>query len=143
DRFEVLAGHRRLIACKRAGLAAAPSIVYPGKGFAHDAIQFAENRHREDLNAADEAIWFTELLESTCGGDVDVLCERLHEKRPYVEGRLNLFAGDELVFDRLRAGKINIGVAQQLNRCTDQLRRRSLLHAAITGGATVAVVSGW
>jgi hypothetical protein len=30
-----------------------------------------------------------------------------------------------------------------LNRCDEELHRRMLLHQAVTGGATVAIVSGW
>ncbi len=143
DRFRVVAGHRRRIACGRAGLVTAPCIIYADDSAELIAVQFSENYHREDLNAADEAIWFSELLEQHCGGDVDVLAERLHLKRSYVENRLTLFAGDESVFDALRTDKIKIGVAHQLNRCTNQMYRRYLLHQAIIGGATVSVVLGW
>jgi ParB/RepB/Spo0J family partition protein len=143
DRYEVIAGHRRRIACGRAGLVAAPCIVYPSKAVALEAVKFAENRHREDLSAADEAIWFNELLEQECGGDIDRLCALLNEKRSYVDGRVLLLSGDEQVFRALEAGTIGIGVAQQLNRCTDMQHRRMLLYQATTGGATVAIVSGW
>jgi ParB family chromosome partitioning protein len=143
ERFEVIAGHRRTIASKRAGLVAVPAIVYPSKTAALEAVKFGENRHREDLNPADEAIYFSELLEHECGGDTDKLCELVGERRAYVEGRLLLFTGDEKVFEQLQAGKIAIGVAHQLNKCDEQLYRRMLLHQAIIGGATVGVVSGW
>jgi ParB family chromosome partitioning protein len=143
DRFEVIAGHRRRIACARAGLVAAPCIIYPSKDAAHMAIQYAENRFREELNAADEALLFAELLERDCGGDVDVLCEKLGEKRGYVEGRL-LLLRDEHLFEALRSGQITkIGIAQQLLKITDPHMRRYYLDAAIRGGATIAVVSGW
>jgi ParB family chromosome partitioning protein len=143
ERFEVIAGHRRRLACGRAGLLTAPCFIYPSKTDFDVAVQFAENRHREDLNPADEAIWFSELLEGTCAGDVDVLCARLGEKRGYVESRLLLFSGDERVFEKMRAGEIKLGVAQELNKCTAERYRRYLLHQAIVGGATVAVVKGW
>jgi len=143
DDYEVVAGHRRLLAAMRAGLAAVPCLVYPSEAAALEGVQYAENRFREDLNAADEAIWFSELLEQKCHGDVDQLCTLLDEKRGYVEGRLLLFQGDERVFAALQAGTIRIGVAHQLNRCTNTLHRRYLLHQAIVGGATVGVVSGW
>ena len=143
DRYEVIAGHRRRIACGRAGLVAAPCIVYASRDAALEGVKYSENRFREDLGAADEAILFSELLERDCGGDVDRLCEQLGETRAYVEGRLVLFQGDPHIFEALQAGKITIGVAHQLNRCTDELQRRSFLHSAIHGGATIAVVSGW
>lgn len=143
DRFEVIAGHRRRLACGRAGLVAAPCSIYPTKDAALLAVQFGENYFREDLNAADEAAWFHDLLEGRCGGDVDALCAALHRKRSYVEGRLLLFSGDPIVFDALKDGKIQIGLAHELNKVTDERMRRYYLDAAVRGGATVAVVAGW
>ena len=142
-RFEVVAGHRRFLASQRAGLAGAPASIYPTRSDALDAIQYAENRFREELSTADEAIWFSELLDQKCGGDVDVLCARLGEHRNYVEKRLLLFSGDSLVFEALKREQIVIGVAEQLNKCPVEWHRRGLLDAAIRGGATIAVVSGW
>jgi ParB/RepB/Spo0J family partition protein len=50
ERYEVVAGHRRRIAAGRAGLVAVPCLIYPSKGAAMEAIQHAENKHREELN---------------------------------------------------------------------------------------------
>ncbi len=143
DRYEVVAGHRRRIAAGRAQLAAVRCLIYPTKDAALEAVKYSENRFREDLNAADEAIYFSELLERDCGGDVDQLCAQLGEKRGYVEGRLLLFQGDEKVFAALQASEIPIGVAHELNKLPDRGYRRYLLHQAIVGGATISVVRGW
>lgn len=143
ERFNIIAGHRRLLACKRAGLAVAPCLIYPTKDTAQIAIQYAENRFREELNPADEALLFAELLERDCHGDVDVLCERIGEKRAYVEGRLVLLR-DQDIFDALQSGRLaKVGIAHQLMKVTDPLMRRYYLDSAIRGGATVSVVSGW
>lgn len=143
DRYEVVAGHRRRIACGRAGLVHVPCRVFPDKGAALEAIKHAENRHRLDMTAAEEALYFADLLERDHGGDTDRLAAWLGETRAYVEGRLLLFQGDPLVFEALADERIKIGVAHELNKCTDELHRRMLLHNAIEGGATVALVSGW
>lgn len=143
DRYEIIAGHRRYYAAMRAGLAVVPCDVYPDRRHANEAAQHAENRFREELAPADEAIWFDELLERKCGGDTDRLAAYLGEKRGYVESRLSLFSGDKQVFEALRQGKIGIGVAIELNRCDNEIHRRGLLHSAISGGATVALVHGW
>lgn len=142
-RFEVIAGHRRTVAAKRAGLLEVPALVYPSREAALEAVKFAENHFREDLNAADEAIYLSELLERDCGGDVDRLCAQVQKGRNYVEGRLLLFQGDPVVFDALQNNKISIGVAQHVNKCDNEKYRRMLLHQAIAGGATVAVVRSW
>lgn len=143
DRFEVVAGHRRRIACERAGLVVAPCIVYPSRDAALDAVQFAENRHREELSAADEAIWFAELLEKKCDGDIEKLCGLVGEKLSYVDNRLSLFHGDTDVFAALQRNHIKIGVAHELNKCPDPHYRRYYLDLAIRCGATVTVVVGW
>jgi ParB/RepB/Spo0J family partition protein len=141
--YEVIAGHRRSIAAKRAGLAVVPCRIFPTKDAALEAVKYSENRFREDLNPAEEAVWFSQLLERDCGGDVDRLCEQLGEKRTYVEGRLLLLRSDEQIFEALQTNKIGVGVANELNRCTVEQYRRYLLHQAIVGGATQAVVRGW
>ena len=143
ERYEVIAGHRRRIASGRAGLVAVPCIVYPTRGAYLEGVKYSENRYREELGPADEAIYFAELLERDCGGDVDKLCEQLGEKRGYVEGRLLLFQGDAEVFSTLQQGKIGIGIAHELNRCSDEPQRRSFLWNAVQGGATAALVRGW
>lgn len=143
DRYRVIAGHRRWHAAKRAGLAAVPCRVYASPPADLEGLKYSENRHREDVNPADEALYFAQVLERDCGDDVDRLCELLGEKRPRVEGRLLLLAGDLEVFQALKENRIKIGVAQQLNRCTDERRRRNLLHSAIVGGATATLVSSW
>ena len=143
ERYEVVAGHRRRVASGRAGLVTMPCIVYPSRTDALDAVQFAENRHREDLNPADEALWFSELLEHKCGGDIEKLCGIVGATQNYVDGRLALFAGDQDVFEALRAGRIRIGVAHELNKCPDGHYRRYFLDCAVRGGSTISVVAGW
>jgi ParB/RepB/Spo0J family partition protein len=143
DRYEVIAGHRRTMAARRAPLVAVPALVYRSTSAALEAIKFAENRYREDLKPDEEAIWFNELLEGECAGDTEKLSALLGEKRDYVEGRLALLYGDRAVFEALGGGDIGIGIAQQLNRCTDPKHRLYLLHQAVTCGATVGIVAGW
>lgn len=143
DRFEVVAGHRRTMACRRAGLARVPALVYPSPDNALEAIKFAENHFREELSPADEAIWFAELLERDCDGDVDTLAAFLKKRRDYVDGRLRLLLGDPEIFRALQHERITVGVAQAINRCGDQLHRRMLLDLAVKGGATVALAEAW
>lgn len=143
ERYEIIAGHRRLLAAQRAGLAVVPADVYPTKELAHEGMKYAENRFREDMSAAEEANLFHDLLKRDCGGDVEKLCAQVGESFDYVSTRLNLFSGCPRVFDALAEKKIKIGIALELNKVTDDRVRGALLHDAIQGGATVAVVKGW
>lgn len=143
ERFEVIAGHRRRIACLRAGLAAAPCLVYPDKTTSALIIQAHENSRREDLNPADEAVWFAELFDTVCGQDIERLAGLVGETVSYVDSRLRLLSGDPRVLDALRRGQIRIGVARELNTCESDHYRNYFLSLAVREGATVANVAGW
>jgi ParB family transcriptional regulator, chromosome partitioning protein len=143
ERFEVIAGHRRRIAAGRAGVPTIRCLIYPTKQLALEAVKWSENRYREDLSVAEEAAYFHELLNSQCGGDTNQLCALLGEKRTYVEGRLLLFQGAPEVFNALAERKITIGVAHELNKCTEKLMRDYFLDRAIRDGASIAMVTGW
>lgn len=142
-RYEVVAGHRRLLAATRAGLVVVPVDVYPSKDAALEAVKYAENRFREDMSAAEEAVYFAELLQRECENDIEKLAALVGEKVTYVDRRLQLFNGDRDVFDALMQRKINIGVALELNKIPAEDYRRYYLGHAIKSGATVTVVSGW
>ena len=62
-RFRVLAGHRRLIACRALGYVKVSARVYPAGTSLAAVVQVHENAIREDLNPAEEANWWWELLE--------------------------------------------------------------------------------
>ncbi len=142
DRYEVAAGHRRLIAARALNMETAPCAIVQGDEMG-EAIKSHENAFRESLNAADEADYLTTLLIDVCGDDVDRLCGLVRRKREYVEGRLLLRRGDPAVFDALRASRVTIAVARELNKVRDARRRIVLLQAAIDGGATSALVARW
>lgn len=143
ERFEVIAGHRRRIAAGRAGVPVMRALIYPEKTAALEAIKHAENRFREEMSAAEEAAYFTELLHRDCGGDTNRLAELVGERRSYVENRLLLMLGAPEVLAALEEKKIGIGVAHELNKCGEKLMRDYFLDIAIRDGATQGTVVGW
>ncbi|MGH9411321.1 MAG: ParB/RepB/Spo0J family partition protein [Vicinamibacterales bacterium] len=143
DRFGVVAGHRRTISARRAGVVAVPCLVYPSRVDGMEAIQFSENALREDLSVTDEAIWFAELFERHQAEGTDGVAARTGTTRAYVEGRLSLLHGDAEIFGALARNEITIGVAQQLNRIGSEKYRRMYLELAVTNGATVAIAQSW
>lgn len=139
DRYEVIAGHRRWHAARMAGLIAVPALIYATKADGIEAIQHSENKLREELSPADEAVWFNELYERHKAEGTDGVAARVGEKRAYVEGRLALLHGHEAVFRALKANAISLGVAQQINRCPDTKHVAYILDIAVQGGMTVGV----
>jgi len=140
--YEVIHGHRRLLACRIAGLVAIPCILRTTEEASDEAWKANENLYREELSPAEEAAYFAELMEGL-GNDVDALCAHIGQKRDYVEGRLNLLAGDTDVLKALVDKQITLGAAQWLNKCKRESDRKYLLHFACKDGATVHTVATW
>jgi ParB/RepB/Spo0J family partition protein len=141
-RFEIVYGHRRYMACGRAGVFEVPCIVRDVEDRDAERAKIAENTDREIVNVVEEAAYFAELLTRYCHDDVDELCEFTKRPRGYVESRLLLLRGHPEVLEALRAGEINLGVATELNRSPD--RTCMLMHIdPARGGATVRQVRQW
>lgn len=143
DRYELVDGYRRFLATKSAGLKLIECFVYPSQSLALEGIKYAANAFREDMSPAEEAVMFYKLLREQCGDDIEQLCALVNKKLSYVDNRLALVNGDELVFEAVKERKISLGVAAELNKLPDDGWRRYYLTHAIQGGSTVATVAGW
>ncbi|HKV99974.1 MAG TPA: ParB/RepB/Spo0J family partition protein [Vicinamibacterales bacterium] len=143
DRFEVVDGFRRYLASRSAGIATIEAFVYPTKDLALEGVKYAANMFREDMSVVEEAVMFHELFTHECAQDIERLCALVGKRFEYVSDRLNLLNGDELVLDALKARKIGLGVAKELNLIPDGEYRRYYLTHAVNGGATQPVVRGW
>ena len=141
-RYEVVAGHRRLLAARIAGLAIVPCVVHESFKTAEEAVMIHENVHRQDLNPADEARFYARLLERV-DGDTAKLAELVKQQRVYVEGRLLLLQGDPDVFAAVERDEIGIGVAAELNLYHHQPTRFAHLQLAAAGGAKITTVRAW
>lgn len=139
--FEVLAGHRRLLAARLAGLLELPCEIEHDRELA-DAVRMHENLEREDLSPADEAVYYAELYEHL-GQDVDAVAARVKRPRATVEARLNLLRGEPAVLEALRDGKVSLGVAEELNRMTLPQDRAFYLEHAARGGCSVRQMREW
>jgi len=140
--YEVVAGHRRLLAGRRAGLVALPCLVRSARDADPTALKLHENLYRQELTPVEEAAFFAELLP-TCENDTDKLAALVKQTRTYVENRLNLLHGDPDVLAAVAQRQISLGVGEALNRMPRPEDRKYYLQWAIATGATVAMVRQW
>jgi ParB family chromosome partitioning protein len=140
--YEVVAGHRRLLACRRAGLVAVPCLVRGARDANPTALKIHENLYRQELSPVEEAAFYAELLPD-CNNDTDRLAALVKQNRTYVEGRLNLLRGDPAVLEAVAQQEIALGVAVELNKMRSEADRTYYLHWARTMGATVSEVRRW
>jgi ParB/RepB/Spo0J family partition protein len=143
SRYEIDDGHRRFIAATRNGHKIIHAMIYATAGAAAEARKIHANLFREDVNPAEQAVYFGTLLSQRCAGDVDRLVELTGLKRPLLEDRLNLLLGDDAVFAALKDGRISLAVSKELNKVRDPGYRAMYLDAAIAGGASARLVIQW
>jgi len=140
-RYEIEAGHRRYICARKLAWVEIPALVFAKGELAEGAAMLAENIHREDLSAAEEAILFQQTREKY-NLDEAGLCERFKVSPGYLGDRIALLRGDERVFQALAARQINFSVARELNKCDDEAHRRYLLQLAIDTSYSARVIEG-
>jgi ParB/RepB/Spo0J family partition protein len=141
-RYVTVAGHRRLLAARGLAWPEIRAFVYPEGWRFQVAAMLHENIIREELNAAQEAVFFAQLLEVHKLNE-ETLCAAVKRSPDYVGDRLRLLRGDEKIFAKLRDGTIALSVARILNRFTDPLMRNYYLDAAVRSGTSARVVEQW
>lgn len=143
ERYTVLAGHRRLLACRMVRYDPVPCRVKIGDRVDDLAVLVAENAYVEPVNAVDEARFYDRVLKELCGNDVDMLCIKVRRKRNYVEDRLIMLRGYPQVVDALQQKQISFAVARELNKVADPARMLVWLDVSITAGSSARQVETW
>jgi ParB family transcriptional regulator, chromosome partitioning protein len=142
NEYEVVAGHRRLMAVRKLGLPLVECLLVDETT---DDLTMArrlhENIYRVDLTPIEEAAVYAELFEQV--HDTDRIAKICHRSRALVERRLALLELDDPIRDALQDGKIGVGTAELLQQVVYEDTRHFLLDAAIRDGASVEKVRLW
>lgn len=142
DRFEVVYGHRRFVAARELGWKVIPALIVYDDGLALEARRIHENSGRQEMNAAEEAVYFQQLIQKYTLDEAGI-CALVKKSANYIARRLALTRGDEVVFHELRTGRISFAVARALNGIKEEGMRRYYLHQAIVAGTSARVVEQW
>lgn len=138
DGYQIIAGHRRLLAARQAGIDSVPCMVHTDEGDNHLGIMIAENLFREDVTAVEEGELFKRVSEVPGITEVEIV-RICHKPIGYVYARIALVNGDPDVAMAVHQRKISLGVAQELNKVKDLSFRRVYLEQALQGGCTIEV----
>jgi ParB family transcriptional regulator, chromosome partitioning protein len=104
DAFELVAGHRRVLAARMAGKTSIPAVI---RDDVSDRLELAlvENVQRADLNALEEARAYRLLME-TYGLTQQQVGERVGKAQPTIANALRMLDAPQLLQDALIDGKI-------------------------------------
>ena len=133
-RYELIAGERRLRACRLAGLTEVPVVIKTVDDEGLLALSLIENIQREDLNSIEEARAYQELADQF-GFTQDDISKKVGKSRSAVTNSMRLLALPRIIQDDLAAGRYTAGHARALlaiESLHDQLKFREKLLREVT-----------
>ena len=140
NKYEVIAGERRLRASKNAGLKTIPTLIDQKQD--KDALESAliENLQREDLNAVEEARGY-DRLKREFGLTQDEVAASTGKARSTIANSLRLLSLPAKVLDMLSSGQIEKGHAKLL-ASMDPLEAEKAANNIIKNKLTVKDLAG-
>lgn len=142
DRYQIISGHRRWLAAQQLGWRDIMALVWQAGDDAYFAQMLHENSVREDVNAAEEALWYAQLVEKFALDEAGLML-RVRKSASYIGARWKLLAGDPEVFNALLHRKISLAVANALNGCRSDDDRAVYLDLAVRGEYGAGTVRKW
>ncbi len=127
--YEIIAGERRWRASKIAGLSEIPAIVHDADDLLAGELSLIENLQRENLNAAEEARGYRDLIERF-GLTQEEAAERVGKSRTSVANILRILKLPESVLDLVENGGLSYGHARALVPITQFCDEETVLSHA-------------
>jgi ParB family chromosome partitioning protein len=136
QRFELIAGERRLRAAALAGLQSVPALVRPADEVSSLEIALAENVAREDLNSIEEAQAYAALVDEF-GLTHERVAELVGRSRAAVSNLLRLLELPDDVQRMIEQGELSEGHGRALLALPDHERRRKTARLVASKGLSV------
>jgi len=111
ERYELIAGERRLRAAQRAGIDRLPVVIREATPERRFELALIENLQREDLSPLEEAAAYRRLIDEY-GLTQEEIAERVGRSRPAIANALRLLALPESVKAQVASGELSAGHAR-------------------------------
>ena len=136
ERYQVVAGERRLRACKSIGMAVIPSILIEIDGVDVAEISLVENIQRRNLNCLEEAEAF-HIMKTRFGMTAEEIAQKIGKSRSYVANTLRLNALSDSIKKELVTGAISMGHGRALLAVDDKRDQEAALSTIIKNSLSV------
>jgi ParB family chromosome partitioning protein len=131
DRFELIAGHRRLEALRKLGRDHVPAIVRGADADQAYVLTLVENLQRVDLRPTDEALALEKLIRER-GWTTRQVAAAIKRSQAYVSKRLRVFE-DPLLAPAVLANQLSVSAAEELLAASEDTRYELLSRAIELG----------
>lgn len=125
DHFEIVFGHRRHGAAKKAGIKELDCLLVAVDDRQVLEQQLVENCQRKDVNAIDQAEGYRRLMDDH-GLSADQVADRVARSRSWIYGRLKLLEIDKAVLKAAREEAMSDSCLLLIARMTPELQERAL-----------------
>jgi ParB family transcriptional regulator, chromosome partitioning protein len=113
-KFEIIAGNRRLDACKRLGWKRIPCCIVELDDKAAFEASIVENVQRHTLNIVEEGLAFRKYVTECGWGGISELASRLSKSSSYVSKRIRLLDLPQDVLHLICESEISISAGEEL-----------------------------
>ncbi len=136
DRYQLIAGERRLKAARMAGLKTIPAYLRTADDQAMLELALVENIQREDLDAIEIAISYQRLIEE-CNLTQEKLSERVGKQRSTVTNYLRLLKLPAEIQLGIKNKQLTMGHARTLINIEDPEQQIKVYYRIIDDGLSV------
>lgn len=142
ESYEVIAGHRRLLAAEIAGLIEAPCVVVVSKDLEKEVLKMHENVAREDISPID---WANHLayLKSQYKLSNAKMAEMIGFSEAWISQHLEVLNYPAEVKNAISTGQLAFSSARELAQIKDPAKRRVYVNAAVKSGVTPDQAANW
>lgn len=141
-RYEVIAGHRRLLASKIAKLPIVPCYVRQANRDQTEMLKIHENLYRSEIKPADEAEHFNHLIQKQKMTPTQI-AKLISKSESYVSDRLAILNYPDFLRESLDNGDINFSVAREFSRFDDIKQMRQAVYYSKRSGMTQEMARKW
>jgi len=142
ERFEVVFGHRRWLACKKLGLSAIRSIVRTMTQAEIGIARATENISRADLTPIEEAATYKNLIDQY-GLTLEKVAQKMAKTPGTIKRRMDLLRMPPPLQKAVHKKQISMTVAEELWPIADLASLEYYLMFAVENGCTREVARSW
>ena len=129
--YELIAGERRLRACKRLGMTEIPAVVKKVTDQESRKQAIIENLQRSNLNPIEEAKAYRSLINELAYSHEE-LAKAMGKSRPYISNALRLLQLPQEIQTSIENGKLSQGHARALLAVEDTKKQLTIYHQVLT-----------
>ena len=129
--YELIAGERRLRACKRLGMTEIPAVVKEVSDQESRKQAIIENLQRSNLNPIEEAKAYRSLINELAYSHEE-LAKAMGKSRPYISNALRLLQLPKEIQTSIENGKLSQGHARALLSVEDTKKQLTIYHQVLT-----------